>query len=221
MSENFLIINRVNERNDCYRLLLSDGTKLDLPKAELGDYMPPTRKTISIQYYNNLVVRAVFIDGRIVISREPEQLSKLMLQAQQQLVWDAMEQKKVLEVVESEYFEKLPEIFKQRLQMLTLILKSSFTIEALQKEIEIYKLSVLLAKKSQLEIRGFESKTLDVPALYDAKCLAMAYKVDCVRDFRNLEDYKKSEVLGYAGNCTKMPLKNSQAIERYLKAINL
>lgn len=221
MSENFLIINRVNERNDCYRLLLSDGTKLDLPKAELGDYVPPTRKTISIQYYNNLVVRAVFIDGRIVISRDLEQLSKLMLQAQQQLVLDAMEQKKVLEMVEGEDFEKLPEIFKHRLQMLKLILKSSFTMEAMQKEVEIYALSTFLAKVPHEVIRAYISVELNTMELYDAKCLAMAYKVDYISDFKSLEDYKKSEVLGYAGNCTKMPLKNSQAIERYLKTIKL
>lgn len=227
----FLVINRVNERNNCFRLSLSDGTKLDLPKDELNGFIPGSRDSIRIRYYMSLLISEVLINEKTVISRSNEKLSAMLTQMQKQLAVDSAEQAKILELEQTDDYKNLPEVFKHRIKMLKLILKNDFTLEKMKNEIGIYKLSVSLSAENDMFIRRFERETakknnqfaaavcLDDSAIIDAKCLAVAYRSDTRLAFKKMQDFSISQVMNYYGESTKMPLKNDQAIMRYVTAM--
>lgn len=227
----FLVINRVNERNNCFRLSLSDGTKLDLPKDELNGFIPGSRDSIRIRYYMSLLISEVLINEKTVISRSNEKLSAMLTQMQKQLAVDSAEQAKILELEQTDDYKNLPEVFKHRIKMFKLILKNDFTLEKMKNEIGIYKLSVSLSAENDMFIRRFERETakknnqfaaavcLDDSAIIDAKCLAAAYRSDTRLAFKKMQDFSISQVMNYYGESTKMPLKNDQAIMRYVTAM--
>lgn len=227
----FLVINRVNERNNCFRLSLSDGTKLDLPKDELNGFIPASRDSIRIRYYMSLLISEVLINEKAVISRSNEKLSAMLIQMQKQLDVDSAEQAKILELEQTDDYKNLPEVFKHRIKMLKLILKNDFTLEKMKNEIGIYKLSISLSAENDIFIRRFERETakknnqfaaavyLDDSAIIDAKCLAVAYRSDTRLAFKKMQDFSTSQVMNYYGESTKMPLKNDQAIMRYVTAM--
>lgn len=115
-----LKITHVKERLSTYRIQLNDNTLLDLPKIELGEFVPSKGMFIRLRFYRNLILQRVEFDGTAVINR-----SVIDIMSELMRVDDKLEDDVRKECGDSGdiIYDGLEKIFQHRVDMLRFLPK--------------------------------------------------------------------------------------------------
>lgn len=227
----FLTINRVNERKDSFRLTLSDGTKLDLPFDELNGFVPQSRDTIRMTYYDNLIISDVIINEKTVIRRSHNKMASLLEEMRSKLLSDYKEEQGISVLELTDDFDRLPEVFRHRIRLHRLVMKQDFTAKTMQQQIIVCTIAKYLSRQSDTFIAMINreiAKTTDEYAkiiqltdleIYDAKALAYCYRKDRKKRLTTVQDFQSSEILRFKGKSVPYSLRTEDAIQRYVKTL--
>lgn len=227
----FLTINRVNERKDCYRLTLSDGTKLDLSFDELNGFVPQSKDTIRLTYYDNLIISDVIINEKTVIRRSHNKMASLLEEMRSKLLTDYKEAQRISVLELTDDFDRLPEVFRHRIRLHRLVMKQDFTAKTMEQQIIVCTVAKYLSRQSDSFIAAMNrevGKTIDDYAkivqltdleIHDAKALAYCYRKDRKKRLATVQDFKASEILNYKGQSMPYSLRTEDAIQRYVKTL--
>ena len=222
------VIIRVNDHRNSYRIKTNDGLKLELNKAEIGDFVPQKGMHVKLKLFNSIILQDVILDGKPIIRRSPQKLLEILAELTPQ-VRETSELQAQIDVLErSDEFRALPLAFRHRLKLLKTVLKNDFSPQKLLRQIYVCKVAAFLATQSEAYVAAFDSKQskgllqtdgLTDKELFDAKQLVFALRLDISNNFKNIMDYKKSETLNYKGLSLSYPYNAKDAIELYLQEI--
>lgn len=106
-----LKIANVKERLASYRIQMTDNSVLDIPRIELGGFIPQKGMTVRYQFYHGVILQKVEFDGKVVVNR----ITSDMLR-QLDLLNDILEKDARHEFMKEEdpLVARLPELMKTR-----------------------------------------------------------------------------------------------------------
>lgn len=109
-----LRVTHVKERLTSYRLQLNDNSIIDIPRIELGGFVPQKGMFVRYRFYRGLILQKIEFDGKTVVNRTPAEIMNLLCRVDAKLEEDVRRQQSACEN-EDLVFDGLSEIMKQRI----------------------------------------------------------------------------------------------------------
>ena len=109
-----LRVAHVKERLTSYRLQLNDNSVIDIPRIELGGFVPQKGMFVRYRFYRGLILQRIEFDGKPVVNRTPAEIMNLLCRVDAKLEEDVRRQQSACEN-EDLVFDGLSEIMKQRI----------------------------------------------------------------------------------------------------------
>ena len=73
-----LRVTHVKERLTSYRLQLNDNSIIDIPRIELGGFVPQKGMFVRYRFYRGLILQKIEFDGKTVVNRTPAEIMNLL-----------------------------------------------------------------------------------------------------------------------------------------------
>lgn len=110
-----LIIARVSEKLTSYKLHLNDNSVIELPRDEIGDFVPRTGMKVRYSFYQGLILQKIELDGKSVLDRSVLDIIVLLESIDDKLDEDT---RKALQGHDDPILESLEPIFRYRIEMI-------------------------------------------------------------------------------------------------------
>ena len=81
-----LRVAHVKERLTSYRLQLNDNSVIDIPRIELGGFVPQKGMFVRYRFYRGLILQRIEFDGKPVVNRTPAEIMNLLCRVDAKLV---------------------------------------------------------------------------------------------------------------------------------------
>ena len=117
-----LKITCVKERLTTYRLQMNDNSILDIPRIELGSFVPQKGMFVRYRFYRGLILQKVEFDGKLVVNRTPLDIMRLLFLLDDKLEEDV---RKDNSQETDPVYAKLSKLMKARISMLLELSKHS------------------------------------------------------------------------------------------------
>ena len=176
-----LKIANVKKRLASYRLQMTDNSVLDIPRIELGGFIPQKGMTVRYQFYLGIVLQKVEFDGKVVINRITSDLMR-----QLDLLNDILEKDSRHELMKEKdpLVDRLPETMRTRTFLLLEIGKKLCQQENLDDAI-----SYKVARSSLEDVISYEVARSSLAAALGS--LGLEY----IKKFRKLDLERQQAVL--------------------------
>lgn len=201
-----LRVTHVKERLTSYRLQLNDNSIIDIPRIELGGFVPQKGMFVRYRFYRGLILQKIEFDGKTVVNRTPAEIMNLLCRVDAKLEEDVRRQQRACEN-EDLVFDGLSEIMKQRIFLVQSIGQhpeiGGFSRDALDYEIARCAMAEDLGRLGKGYLEKFRTLSLqsqqavlmgdiDKELIEDIIPLAEAFAQDLAT---GVEDPRHSEVM--------------------------